>query len=207
MSVESSRSSSPYNDGVYNDGVYDKVFNDLFTKHKITTPTREKLPPEQKISPLRDMRNSLGALKKMTHEINDFPDMDSGDSQGSMDSGKTDSSKTDSVNSEDDEFIVKLKRERAVQSEKAHKMRERIDERKKLYATMTDEEVTNAKDALARRNRITKKLNTFVKSGLSKKTRRGGRKTKKNKRKTKKTKRKTKKTKRKTKKTKRKTRK
>ena len=92
MSVDSnrtSRSQSP---------ITDEIMDDLLTKQRITTPTRNKLPREQELTPvskeLKPMKDTMRKMNRLS-----FPNLDSIDSQ--------DSSKTDSTSSTVDDEEIK----------------------------------------------------------------------------------------------------
>merc|ERR1712167_204273 len=90
MSVDSnrtSRSQSP---------ITDEIIDDLLKKQRITTPTRNKLPKEEELTPvskgLKPLRDTMRKMNSLS-----FPNLDSIDSQ--------DSSNTDSTSSTTDEEI------------------------------------------------------------------------------------------------------
>ena len=139
MSNQSSRSNSPF----------DELLNGDYKKNTApTTPPRTSSLPKG----LSPMEKGLGSLRKASHNISStltpFPEINS---QGSMDS--TDSGKTDSSVVSDDEFSKKLEREAAKQKEISRQLHNKIEERKKRYATMSDEEVEAAEKKRRNANR------------------------------------------------------
>ena len=194
MSNDSSRSNSPFDELLSGDYKNTPML-------KPTTPPRTSSLPKG----LSPMEKGLGSLRKATHNISStltsFPEIDSGDSQGSS----IDSVKTDSVYSDDDEFSKKLEREAAKHKEISRKMRKQIEERKKRYATMSEKDVEEAEKKRRNANRINDKLTRWGNKNYTG-TKRAGRRKKRRTRKNNKRKKTQKKNKRKNKKSKRKTR-
>jgi ankyrin repeat protein len=172
MSNHSSRSNSPI------DKDFDELLSGNYKKNTAPkTPPRTSSYPKG-LSPLKESFKLLhDARRNISSTLSEFPEIDSGDSQGSMDSGKT-----DSVYSDDDEFSKKLEREAAKHKEISRKLREQFEERKKRYATMSEKEVEAAEKKRRNANRINNKLKNWGNSKLEPTTagRRKKRKTKKN---------------------------